>query len=58
LRIGPISIQEVDELVAFIRGSVDFSGNPAGEREQLARPEYSYSIETIVVGSVGPDADC
>ena len=60
LRIGPVSIQEVDELAAFIRGSVDFPGNPAGEREQLAGPESSYSIETTVRVSVGPhaDADC
>ena len=60
LRIGPVSIQEVDELVAFIRGSIDFPGNPAAEREALARPEYSYPIGTIVPGSVGAnaDADC
>jgi hypothetical protein len=58
LRIGPVSIQEVDDLVAFIRGSVDFPGNPAHEQEQLARPEYSYSIETAVPVLVGPDADC
>jgi hypothetical protein len=60
LQIGPVSIQEVDELVAFIRGSIDFPGNPAGEREQLAGPELSYPIGTIVLGSVGAnaDADC
>src|SRR5271168_1793082 len=51
LRIGPVSIQEVDALVAFIRGSIDFPGNQAGEREQLASPELSYPIETIVLGS-------
>jgi hypothetical protein len=60
LRIGPVSIQEVDALVAFIRDSIDVSGNPAGEREQLAGPEFSYPIGTIVPGSVGAnaDADC
>jgi hypothetical protein len=58
LRIGPVSIQEVDELSAFIRGSIDFPGNPAGERQSLACLECSYSIERTV--SVGPhsDADC
>jgi hypothetical protein len=60
LRIGPVSIQEADALVAFIRGSVDSPGYPAGEQEQLARPECSYSIERTVPVSVGPhaDADC
>jgi hypothetical protein len=60
LQIGPVSIQEVDELAAFIRGSIDFPGSPAGEREQLAGPELSYPIGTIVLGSVGAnaDADC
>ena len=58
LRIGPVSIPEVDELVAFIRSAIDYPGNSAGERQTLARPEYSYSIERTV--SVGPhaDADC
>jgi hypothetical protein len=60
LRIGPVSIQEVDELVAFIRGAIDFPGNSAGDREHLTSPEFSYSIGTIVSGSVGAnsDADC
>jgi hypothetical protein len=60
LQIGPISIQEFDELVAFIRRSLDFPGNPAGDREQLVSPEFSYPIGTIVLGSVGAnaDADC
>jgi hypothetical protein len=58
LQIGPVSIQEVDELAAFIRGSIDFPGNPAGEREPLARPEYSYPTGAIAPGSVGADADC
>jgi hypothetical protein len=60
LRIGPVSIQEVDELVAFIRGSVDSPGNPAGERQQLAIPEYSYPIGKMASGSAGAnaDADC
>lgn len=58
LQIGPVSIQEVDELAAFIRGSIDFPGNPAGEREPPARSEYSYPIGTIAPGSVGADADC
>jgi hypothetical protein len=60
LRIGPVSIQEVDELVAFIRGAIDFPGNSAGEREHLMSPEFSYPIGTIVSGSVGAnsDADC
>jgi hypothetical protein len=57
LQIGPISIQEVDELVAFIRRSIDFPGNPAGEREQLVSPEFSYPIGTIVLGPVGANAD-
>jgi hypothetical protein len=60
LRIGPVTIQEVDDLVAFIRGAIDFPGKAAGEREQLASPEFSYPIGTIVLGSVGAnaDADC
>jgi hypothetical protein len=60
LQIGPVNIQEVDELVAFIRGSLDSPGKPAGEREQLASPEFSYPIGTIVLESVGAnaDADC
>jgi hypothetical protein len=60
LQVGPISIQEVDELVAFIRRSVDFPGNPAGEQEQLASPEFCYPIGTIVLGPAGAnaDADC
>jgi hypothetical protein len=60
LQIGPISIQEVDELVAFIRGAIDFPGNSAGEREHRTNPEFSYPIGTIVSGSVGAnsDADC
>ncbi len=58
LRIGPVSIQEADELAAFIRGSIDFPGNPAGEREPPACGEYSYPIGTIAPGSVGADADC
>jgi hypothetical protein len=59
LQIGPVSIQEVDELVAFIRGSIDFPGNRAGERH-LTSPEFSYPIGTIVLGSVSAnaDADC
>jgi hypothetical protein len=60
LRIGPVSIQEVDELADFIRGAIDFPGNSAGEREHHTSPEFSYPIGTIVSGLVGAnsDADC
>jgi hypothetical protein len=60
LKIGPISVHEVDELVAFIRGSIDFPGNPDGERDPLAHPEYSNQIGTTIPVSViaNADADC
>jgi hypothetical protein len=51
LQIGPVSIQEVDELVTFIRGRMEFSGNASVKREQLAAPEFLYPAPTVVRSS-------
>jgi hypothetical protein len=57
LQIGPVSVEEVDTLVAFIRSCIDFSGTPTLTREQFATPEFSYPTQTIVCRSLGDDAD-
>jgi hypothetical protein len=57
LQIGPVSVEEVDTLAAFIRGCIDFSGTPTVTPEQFATPEFSYPAQTIVRRSLGDDAD-
>jgi len=42
LRIGPVSVEEVDALVAFIRSRIDFSGTPTVTGEQFTTPEFYY----------------
>jgi hypothetical protein len=60
LQIGPVSIDEVDQLAAFIRGRVDFSGDPTEKQEQLTTPEFFYPARTLVRSfadnSAGSDA--
>jgi hypothetical protein len=57
LQIGPVSIDEVDELAAFIRGCVDSSGNPTVKQEQLTTPEFFYPTRTVVRSSVDNGAE-
>jgi hypothetical protein len=57
LRIGPVSLDEADQLAAFIRGSIDFSGDPGAEPDQLTIPDFFYPMETVVLRSVGGNAD-
>jgi hypothetical protein len=52
LQIGPVSIDEVDQLAAFIRDRIDSSGNPAMKQEQLTTPEFFYPARTLVRSSV------
>jgi hypothetical protein len=56
LQIGPVSIAEVDELAAFIRGCVDSSGNPGMQQEQLITPQFFYPARTVVRSSVDNSA--
>jgi hypothetical protein len=57
LQIGPVSIAEVDELAAFIRGSVDSSGDPAVKPEQHTTPEFFYPARTVARSSVDNSAE-
>jgi hypothetical protein len=52
LQIGPVSIEEVDELVTFIRGRIHFSGDAAVTGEQLTAPEFFYPARTAMLSSV------
>jgi hypothetical protein len=52
LQIGPLSIQEVDELVTFFRGRMDFSGGASVKRQQLSAPEFFYPPLTVVRSSM------
>jgi hypothetical protein len=48
LQIGPASIQEVDELVAYIRGRIDFSGNATVNREAFEDAVCLYPPPAVV----------
>ena len=60
LQIGPVSVEEADALVAFIRGRIDFPDTPTVTPEQFTTPEFYYPTQTIVRRSLGdaPDANC
>jgi hypothetical protein len=57
LQIGPVSIDEVDELAAFIRGFVDSSGNPTEKPEELPIPEFFYPPRTAMRSSLHNGAE-
>lgn len=46
LRIGPVSVQEVDALVAFIRSRVDFPDARPIAAEQFTAPEFYYPTDS------------